>query len=55
VEQYWLILRAIKGVQGKYMRIGIMEELGAEKIGSRLRDLNALYEEESVEMDFKIV
>jgi hypothetical protein len=37
------------------MRIGIMEELGAEKIGSRLRDLNALYEEESVEMDFKIV
>jgi len=55
VEQYWLILRAIKGVQGKYMRIGIMEESGAENIGSRLRNLNDLYEEESVEMDFKIV
>ena len=55
LQQFWLILSAIQGVEGEYVRVGMMEESGSTISGSRLRDLDGLYEEEAVEMDFKIV
>lgn len=55
IKHFWLLLSAIQGVEGEYMRFGMMQESCLEYKGSRLEDLDALYEEGAVEMDFKIV
>ncbi|KAB2103048.1 hypothetical protein AG0111_0g8843 [Alternaria gaisen] len=55
IQQLWLILSAIQDVEGEYMRVGMIEESGVRNTGSRLKELNALYEEGAIEMDFKVV
>jgi hypothetical protein len=55
LDSHWLILKATKDVEGEYMRVGTMKVDDWGYGDSRYRELDALYKEESVEMDFKIV
>ncbi|KAG9192869.1 hypothetical protein G6011_11603 [Alternaria panax] len=50
---YWLILRAVEGTTGKYLRIGTMEEGGTERSSSS--ELHLFYQKEAMEVALKVI